>query len=50
MYSKIAERSWARVAQPPGGGSCRSLSLVRVAKNVSATALAFAFDCARSAG
>ena len=32
MYSKIAERSSVRVAQPPGGGSCRSLSMVRVAK------------------
>jgi hypothetical protein len=46
MYSKIAERNSALVAQPPRGASCRSLSLVRVAKNVSATAFDFAFDYA----
>jgi hypothetical protein len=42
MYSKIAERSSARVAHPAFGASCSSRSLVSVAKNVSATALSYA--------
>jgi len=46
MYSKIAERSSARVAHPLFGAWWSSRSLVRVAKNVSATAFAFACDCA----
>src|SRR4051794_586926 len=39
MNSKTAERSSARVAQPPFGALWSKSSLVRVAKNVSATAL-----------
>src|SRR3954452_5964280 len=39
MNSKTAERSSARVPQPPFGALWSKSSLVRVAKNVSATAL-----------
>ncbi len=40
MHSKIAERSSALVARPPGGAWCSGLSLGRVAESVCATAFA----------